>query len=193
MAEIPDAPEGWTSADPAAVERARTDGGLRAAAAAALWRPGRQAGAEAQIGGYLYEVVDKVVSAILPLIAAQERAAERAAITADLQRAADGRRAYADAIDREELLAEANLLGAAAKLAGGDHNVMIALIPSWLWTDVDADRNPMPDLIPAGPPMREDPILSCVRCQDRPAAAGADFCRPCINEVVGRDEVTGRG
>lgn len=41
--------------------------------------------------------------------------------------------------------------------------------------------------------MRAYPTPACVRCHNQPAADGADFCRPCIDEVVGRDEVTGRG
>lgn len=62
--DIRDAPYGWTTADPAAVERARTDGGSRAAIARALWRLGEQPGAEAQIGGYVYEIADGAVAGL---------------------------------------------------------------------------------------------------------------------------------
>lgn len=63
-AVIPDAPADWTSADHDTVHRARTDGGLRATIARALWNRDYQPGAEAQIGGYIYEIADKVAAAL---------------------------------------------------------------------------------------------------------------------------------
>lgn len=64
MPEIPDAPPGYPAANPAAVERARSDGGLRARIARAIWTRDYQPGPEAQLGGFVYEIADRVASEI---------------------------------------------------------------------------------------------------------------------------------
>jgi hypothetical protein len=67
-AEIPDVPEGWPTADPAAIVRAKSDGGIRALIARAMWRRDYQPGPEANIGGMVYEVADRVAAHALPEI-----------------------------------------------------------------------------------------------------------------------------
>lgn len=71
--EIPDATEGWPTADPAAMERARTDGGVRALIARAMWRRDYQPGPEANIGGMVYEIADRIAEQVVPEIERQVR------------------------------------------------------------------------------------------------------------------------
>jgi hypothetical protein len=63
---IPPAPDGWHTADATALERARTDDGLRIRIVRALWRRDYLPGPEAQIGGYIYQIADRVAVAIEP-------------------------------------------------------------------------------------------------------------------------------
>ncbi|MEV7013333.1 hypothetical protein [Streptosporangium sp. NPDC051022] len=79
MADIPDAPPGWFTAEPTALHNARTDGGLRARIAATLWNRDYQPGPEAEIGGYIYDIADRVAGLVEEL-REQVRAEERAAI-----------------------------------------------------------------------------------------------------------------
>lgn len=76
--EIPDAPEGWPTADPATLVRARTDGGVRALIARAMWRRDYQPGPEANIGGMVYEIADRIAEQVVPEIERQVR--ERIAV-----------------------------------------------------------------------------------------------------------------
>ncbi|TYK45088.1 hypothetical protein [Actinomadura decatromicini] len=75
--EIPDAPEGWPSADPDSIVRARNDGGVRALIARAMWKRDYQPGAEANIGGMVYEIADRVAEQAVPEI--ERRALRNAA------------------------------------------------------------------------------------------------------------------
>lgn len=75
--QIPDAPEGWPSADSGAMVRARSDGGVRALIARAMWKRDYQPGPEANIGGMLYEIADRVAEQAVPGI--ERRALQNAA------------------------------------------------------------------------------------------------------------------
>lgn len=105
--KIPDAPEGWPTADPAAIERARNDGGTRALIARAIWRRNYQPGPEANIGGMVYEIADRIAELAVPEIVRQVR--ERIAATLEavdpVEWALAGQRAGQDAarIARGEL------------------------------------------------------------------------------------------
>lgn len=61
---IPDTPPGYPTADPAAVERARTDRGLRLRFVRALWSRDELPTPYAKIGGYIYEIADRAASEI---------------------------------------------------------------------------------------------------------------------------------
>lgn len=61
---IPDTPPGYPTADPAAVERARTDRGLRLRLVRALWSRDELPTPYAQIGGYIYEIADRAAAEI---------------------------------------------------------------------------------------------------------------------------------
>lgn len=63
-AEIPMPPDGRPVAEQAALERARGDGGLRLRIVAALWERDALPTAAAQIGGYVYELADRVAAAL---------------------------------------------------------------------------------------------------------------------------------
>lgn len=77
MPEIPDAPPGWYTAESAALHQARTDGGLRARIAAALWTRDYQPGPEAEIGGYVYDIADRVAGVVEELAAQARREAAK--------------------------------------------------------------------------------------------------------------------
>lgn len=66
--DVPEPPDGRPTADRAAVERARNDGGTRALIARALWRRETAPTTGAQTMGYVYELADRVASQALPEI-----------------------------------------------------------------------------------------------------------------------------
>lgn len=64
----------------------------------------------------------------------------RTGLAADLQRASEGRKAYAvnaPADMRECLEEEARVLRNASLFVGGDRSMMLGWLPSWLWTDAE--------------------------------------------------------
>lgn len=67
LTDIPEAPPGYPTANPAAVHRARTDDGLRLRLVRALWRRDDDLPTpHAQIGGYVYEIADKAAAVMQP-------------------------------------------------------------------------------------------------------------------------------
>jgi hypothetical protein len=71
--EIHQGPKGWATADDAAVDRARNDGGTRAALARAIWQRDYQPGTEASIGGYVYEIADRAAVVVEEACADERR------------------------------------------------------------------------------------------------------------------------
>lgn len=135
-AQIPDAPPGWPCADDDAMQRARTDGGTRALLARAMWRRDYQPGPEANVGGMVYEIADRIAELAVPEIERQVRAK----VTADMKRAAAGRRDYASRASEHiaaELEAEAAAYDTAARIAEAPTDVMWALLPLTMWTEED--------------------------------------------------------
>jgi hypothetical protein len=83
----------------------------------------------------LDDLMRYVLAAVLPA----DRAAERAAISASLRRAAEGRREYAKAHPAHDeihkiLIASATGYESAARIIDDPRNVM-DVVPSWRWTD----------------------------------------------------------
>lgn len=148
MADIEMPQDGRPVAMQSALDAARNDDGLRAALAAGMWRRDYQPGAEAQIGGFVYEIADRVARVV------EQREQElRKQIVERLRRAAAGRREYAhgtperkagdDAPNpalarmRETLLTEAACFETAAQVVE-DPRHLVGLVPSWRWTDEEA-------------------------------------------------------
>lgn len=85
MTEIPDPPDGRPTAKADAVHRARTDGGVRALLARAMWRRGNQPSTGAQTMGYVYELADRIAEHALPQIERRAVETERAAIVRNIR------------------------------------------------------------------------------------------------------------
>lgn len=145
MTDIPMPPDNRPVAERASLDAALNDGGLRIALASAMWRRDYQPGAEAQIGGFVYEIADRIAR-----IVEEREQGLRKQIVESLRRAAAGRREYAERVPehkagetspnpslsamQETLLAEAACYESAALIAQDPHHVMAA-VPSWRWTD----------------------------------------------------------
>jgi hypothetical protein len=71
--DVPEPPDGRPTADRDAVHRARTDGGVRALLARAMWRRDTQPTTGAQTMGFVYEIADRIATEALPEIERQVR------------------------------------------------------------------------------------------------------------------------
>lgn len=80
------------------------------------------------------------VRAILAVVLPAHEAMVRASLKAELERASEGRAAYGTNAPedlRDVLETEASTLRNAAAFVGGDQSMMLAWLPSRMWTDAE--------------------------------------------------------